>query len=311
MHFIQRVPTRALRRNTSRIFWSCLVGLLVSSTASAQDQDHFCDRPLTTEALFKSKAGTDLYNAALWLGGSAGVSLSSSHKIHWSKVNGFDDGIRDGLRAGSRSARKDADFASDILLGIGVGIVPAISIGKVLFSHDCHIAYDMLTDAVESIALTTFSTQDTKIVSGRTRPYAEDCSGPLLGSSLCGKSDINRSFFSGHASLAATGAGLSCAYAMKRKTWGEGRTARFLPCALGASVAVTTGVLRVVADKHWTSDVIIGLMVGGAVGYFDTWGPFDWLRFELESDDMALQAKGVLLPYASGGEIGLALGIAF
>jgi membrane-associated phospholipid phosphatase len=69
--------------------------------------------------------------------------------------------------------------------------------------------------------------------------------------------------------------------------------------------------LRIVADKHWGSDVIVGLIVGGAVGYFDTWGPFDLLRFEARSDDLGWDVRGIVLPYANGDEFGLRMGLTF
>jgi membrane-associated phospholipid phosphatase len=169
----------------------------------------------------------------------------------------------------------------------------------------------MATDAAEAFTLTLLLTTGTKRIAGRRRPYVKDCDGTPPGDASCSDSDRSQSFFSGHASMAATGAGLSCSYALKRKTWGESRAARFTPCALGIGAALTTSALRLVADKHWGSDVIVGLVVGATVGYFDTWGPFDLLRFEAESDDLGWNIKGIILPYADDREFGVRVGLTF
>ncbi len=196
------------------------------------------------------------------------------------------------------------------MLGLAAGAMPLVSIGKVLADRDCLEAYDMATDAAESMALTLFITEATKSIAGRDRPFARGCRDSPPRDALC-NSDRKQSFFSGHASLAGAGAGLSCAYAFKRKTWGDEPAARIAPCAVGAGLALATGALRIVADKHWGTDVIVGLVVGASVGYFDTWGPFDLLSFEVESHDPAHGIRGIVLPYAAGGEVGLRMALSF
>ena len=61
---------------------------------------------------------------------------------------------------------------------------------------------------------------------------------------------------------------------------------------------------RIAADRHWGTDVFMGLIVGGAIGYFDTWGPFDILKFESDSDRGTRNVRGIVRPYAGGGQIG-------
>lgn len=270
-----------------------------------------CNRPFTARDAFRSEASLDLYNGLLWFGGTAAVEYGTTAKRRWTRTNGLDRGIRSGLKAGSASSRDDASTASDVMLGVSAGLLPLAAIGRTLGEGDCHAAYDMATDALESIALTQLLTEAAKTIAGRQRPYGEDCDATPPPDARCGNRDRNQSFWSGHASTAAAGAGVQCAWAIKRGTWGEGTTARALPCALGAGAAVTTGVLRIVADKHWGTDVVVGLTVGGVVGYFDTWGPFDLLRFEARSDDRAWDLRGLVLPYAGRGEVGARLRVVF
>ena len=128
----------------------------------------------------------------------------------------------------------------------------------------------------------------------------------------CNDSDRKQSFYSGHAALAATGAGLTCSYAIKRKTFGDSAASQALPCLLGSGLAITTGALRIIADKHWGTDVLVGLGIGATVGWFDTWGPFDLLRFEVDSSHAAGgKMRGIVLPYAGNGEIGARVGMRF
>ena len=279
--------------------------------SDAEARSRFCSRPFTSDSLFRSEASKDLYNAALWMSGTAAIQFGANEKSRWSSVNSFDREIRDGLRSDSKSTREATSTASDVMLGLTAGLLPLVSIGKTLSEHECYEAYDMATDAAEAFTLTLLLTTGTKMIAGRERPYVQECDGSPPGDASCGDSNRKQSFFSGHASMAATGAGLSCSYALKRKTWGDGRVARFTPCALGIGAALATGMLRIVDDDHWGSDVIVGLLVGATVGYFDTWGPFDLLRFETHSDDLGWNVRGIVLPYADDGEYGLRMGLTF
>ncbi len=296
------------------LFLIAMANATISRADEADDDEarsRFCSRPFTSDMLFRSEASKDLYNAALWMSGTAAIQFGANEKTRWSTTNSFDRNIRDGLRADSKSSREAASTASDVMLGLTAGLLPLASIGKTLSERDCYEAYDMATDAAEAFTLTLLLTTGTKMVAGRERPYVRECDGSPPGDASCGDSDRKQSFFSGHSSMAAAGAGLSCSYAMKRKTWGDGRVARFTPCALGIGAALATGMLRIVDDDHWGSDVIVGLLVGASVGYFDTWGPFDLLRFEAHSDDHGLNVRGMVLPYADDGEYGVRMGLTF
>ena len=319
MRLFFTVESTTLWRGASRIplFLLFLIAAANATLSRAGESDEaearsrFCARPFTSDSLFRSEASKDLYNAGLWISGTAAIQFGANQKNRWTDTNSFDRGIREGLRSGSRSTREAASTASDVMLGLTAGLLPLASIGKTLSEHECYEAYDMATDAVEAFTLTLLLTTGTKMLAGRSRPYVQECDGSPPKDASCSDSDRKQSFFSGHASMAATGAGLSCSYAMKRKTWGDGRVARFTPCALGIGAALATGVLRVVDDDHWSSDVIVGFLVGGTVGYFDTWGPFDLLRFESHSDDHGLNVSGIVLPYADDGEYGIRMGMTF
>jgi membrane-associated phospholipid phosphatase len=74
--------------------------------------------------------------------------------------------------------------------------------------------------------------------------------------------DNDLSFFSGHSSevfalTAASG------------TIGTMRGYRWAPLvwSVGGALAVTTGYLRIAADKHWMTDVLVGAVVGAGIGF--------------------------------------------
>ena len=291
-----------------------LAGAILAPGASADNgagHKSRCKTPVDSDALWRSEAAKDFYNAIAWGVGTGVVRWSTTPETRWSTTNGFDTGIRSGLRLGSTSGRKDADLWSDITLATGTALIPSSAIALSIRQGDCLEAWDMLTDLTESLTLSFFVTESVKLAVGRERPYVQECDGTPPGDIDCRDSDKKLSFFSGHASAAAAGAGVTCSYAIKRKAWGESAAARVLPCALGVGTALTTGILRIAADKHWGTDVFIGLIVGGAIGYFDTWGPFDFLKFESDSDSGERDIRGVVLPYAGGGQIGARMALTF
>ncbi len=297
------------------ILWVAVAGLAPSfATVAAADESTgkmFCKRPFTADSSLHSPASGDLYNALLWMGGVGAIHFGANPESRWSDTNGFDRGIRSGLRIDSSSGRESAAIGSDVLLGMSMGLMPLAAIGKIWSEGRCREAYDMATDAMESLALTLFLTEATKVVAGRDRPFGQECDGTPPPDANCQGTDRLESFFSGHASTAAAGAGLSCAYSIKRRTWGNGTAARLVPCVLGVSLAVAAGVLRVASDQHWGTDVLVGWAVGATVGYFDTWGPFDLLRFEVETERHTFGVRGVVLPYAADGEFGARIAITF
>ncbi len=258
----------------------------------------------------RSKGSIDFYHGLAYFGGAGGIRLWGSPSRRFTGRNEFDKELRGELSFSSTDARKDADLASDLTLAFTAGLLPAATIGASwLRTGDCVEAWEMFGQTVESFGLTVFLTEAVKLAAGRDRPYTERCGGPGRPPSdaSCGSGDRHRSFWSGHASLAAAGAGVSCSFAIRRDAWGHSGAARATPCLLGGALALTTGVLRISADRHWGTDVLTGFAVGGVVGYFDMAGPLDLLRFETRDSAGRVSARGVVLPGVVEGRPGLQL----
>lgn len=291
----------------------CLAIVLCPNPTRAEDSGEAtrkrffrCDRrhdALRDFAL--SDASINVAHGFVWLAGGAGISLGANPARHWTRENAFDDGAQSGLRLDSDDARRDADSAGDFFAGLSVGILPVAAIAaRFARTHDCIEAGEMFGEAFESVGLALFVSEAIKIASGRERPFGDRCADQPPSDANCNRSDRNLSFVSGHATLAAAGAGISCRFALEREAFGPGSGARVAPCALGILSALTAGTLRIAADRHWATDVLVGFGVGALVGSFDLPGPLEWLRVEQRDASGRLESSGMLLPFAREGRVG-------
>jgi membrane-associated phospholipid phosphatase len=122
----------------------------------------------------------------------------------------------------------------------------------------------LLVDGImyaETIAITEALTDATKIAVRRPRPIDYACAGSTTGT--CGKTDLQLSFFSGHASATGAISATATYLAFVRqphspRPW----------ITLGTGVALTAFVSyeRVRAGEHFPTDVIMGSLAGAAIG---------------------------------------------
>jgi membrane-associated phospholipid phosphatase len=166
----------------------------------------------------------------------------------------LDDAARDRL---VWSDPGSARLASDILAN---GVLPAAALlNSALSAHAGGEPSAFWEDALvlaEVVALNCDLNLATKDATARRRPSA----------GLQATGSANRSFFSGHTSVAfsiATAAGtLSTLRGYPSAPW---------VWAGGMALASGVGYLRVAGDAHWASDVITGAAVGGLVGFTVPW----------------------------------------
>jgi membrane-associated phospholipid phosphatase len=124
-----------------------------------------------------------------------------------------------------------------------------------------------LVDAVmyaESVSLTEALTDITKIAVRRPRPIDYlNCAGKAATAAGCTSTDLQLSFFSGHAATVGAIGATATYLAFIRDPDGPRPW-----ITLGASVALTAfvGYERVRSAEHFPSDVIAGAMAGAAVG---------------------------------------------
>lgn len=179
----------------------------------------------------------------------------------WCARNGLDDAAR-AIRAPLERQRA-AIYASDI---VGLAAAPVVTLGT-----EAVIAWlgggtwrDGLVDAlliVEAMMASQALNQAVKFIASRERPFVaalpED-EKPRTSQ----PHDNNLSFFSGHTAFtfSLVAAGATIARARGYRYW-------WVVLAVGLPFAATTATLRMVADKHYLTDVLTGATLGLLIGW--------------------------------------------
>ncbi|MCA9617014.1 MAG: phosphatase PAP2 family protein, partial [Myxococcales bacterium] len=182
----------------------------------------------------------------------------------WPGAGVIDRGFADALRSHGRR-RDRLEAFSDVLLysAMAYPFVEAFAVG--LGDREAWpTAFQLSMVSALAVTLNLFVTQTFKLALARARPYVSTCDGADPHPS-CGASDSYQSMPSGHSSSTFATAGLVCA--SQRALPIYGRDGGPIACASLLAVATTTAALRVAADKHWLSDVLVGGTLGFAIGY--------------------------------------------
>lgn len=186
-------------------------------------------------------------------------------RCRWCVTNGFDTAVRSVFNPGltpSAQGIAGPDLASNLIGFVGVPLV-ALGLDGLLawkagaFWETYPIDFLLI---VEAMLVAQGINQSIKFAAARGRPYTVGASPELLAQAK-DVNDHNLSFFSGHSSFVfALVAGAANVAELRgyRHSW--------LIWAVGLPLAAATAVLRVAADKHWTSDVLLGTAVGMATG---------------------------------------------
>lgn len=163
----------------------------------------------------------------------------------------FDDAVRDAVRARSPGTHRTFRAIGDwtYRLSPALPLVDALLVSTI-GHHDPKLAANLTMITLEAYSYSGLSSFIATELSARQRPDAAD----------------TQSFFSGHATIAATGAGLVCANHTRIALYGN-RIADIGACALASANALVTATTRVVADRHYATDVIVGTGVGFGFGY--------------------------------------------
>lgn len=183
----------------------------------------------------------------------------------WCETNGFDTAVRSAFNPSlspSAGGISGPNIASNL---VGFLAVPVTMLGlDALLAWRDGVFMEMFwVDSLlilEAMLTSQVINQTVKFAVGRGRPYTVDAPPELLAEGR-DPTDDNMSFFSGHASFtfalasaAATVAGL------------RGYRNAWVVWAVGMPLAAATAILRLAADKHWTSDILVGAAIGTGVG---------------------------------------------
>jgi len=176
------------------------------------------------------------------------------------------DGSLNGLDASVRRALlwKSPETAASLSNVGAYGLAPlsALGVSALAAWHD-HRAQNIPADSLlilQASLLAMDLDQAVKFTAGRARPYVRFANQSVLA----GQPDPHDgalSFFSGHTTWAFSLATASGTLATMRGY-------RWAPWvwAQGLAIGVTTGYLRIAADRHYFTDVLTGALVGSAIG---------------------------------------------
>ena len=178
----------------------------------------------------------------------------------WCQTNVMDDAITDAF------AWPTPTYAAKTADATAFGVIPAFVTGSLLLSSGLdgrieNAGADMLLIA-ESLTISSLLNQVVKFSVGRARPFtARDHE-----SYYSDRSDDNLSFYSGHTNMAfalVVSAGTIAHirnYDAEPYIWG-----------IGIPLALFVGYTRIAAEKHYFSDVLVGAVIGSAVGFLVPW----------------------------------------
>jgi len=182
----------------------------------------------------------------------------------WCGANAVDRFFHDGL-TGAIVSRQTANTLSNVT---GFGLAPAAALVGAFIATGPHATPGAGLRAavivVEGTVVALALAQSIKLLTARARPFvvyghpSQPGEGPLYDFS---DPDSHLGFPSGHNTLAAAvGVGSAMTATLE-----ESPAAPWLWGAAGVLTA-STGILRLMAEKHWVTDDIAGIAIGGGCG---------------------------------------------
>ncbi len=175
---------------------------------------------------------------------------------HWCVPGGLDASVRNAL-----VWNKDFHAADVLSSVVAEGVLPLSALGYLVLSAGGRGGMsDGLVDALlvaEAVSAQLILCQTVKLVVGRERPYSYY--GREVGAAA---SDKNAAFYGGHSSFAFSIVAATVTVASMRGYSGTREAA-------GVGFALATGVayLRIAADQHYLTDVLVGAAIGGLMGW--------------------------------------------
>ena len=208
--------------------------------------------------------------------------------------------VRSWLRASSAEGRLRADDISDYLWHGSTYYVLLDGLATPLVSDrfNTDVAFQLTLLNWQAIGLSGLLARLAHVSVGRTRPSLQGCTNDPNSENPCGFRGA--SFVAGHAMMTSANAGLACANHLALPLYGGG-VADDVVCPVMITTALSVGVLRMVADKHWLSDTLPGWVLGGSIGF-----GLPWLLHYRAVRTVASPLPGTaLLPWANSSSAGL------
>ncbi|MEO6418380.1 MAG: phosphatase PAP2 family protein [Polyangiaceae bacterium] len=211
---------------------------------------------------------------ALTAGSIVFSSISSPTQANWKGPILFDTAARKFFRGDSVKTEQTAADVSDYLYK-GSVLFPYIVDNYIValgVHQSADVALEMTLMDMQSLGFAGVLSLGAERAVGRQRPYATECDPArppgqqFVRANVCNPPVDNQSFYSGHAAATFSIAGLTCVHHQHFPLYGGGLPDT-MACVGMLGLATTTSVLRLVADRHYASDVLTGTAVGLFSGY--------------------------------------------
>jgi hypothetical protein len=189
-------------------------------------------------------------------------------QANWSGPILLDAAARGVLRGRTAHVEKAAADYSDKLYQTAALFPFVVDAGVVALGvhWSPEVAAQMALMDAESLGVAGVLSLFSERVVARERPYVRDCVNGFAGNNPCGIEGDRISFYSGHTAAAFTSAGLTCVHHQHLPLYGGGAPDVWA-CVWALGVGAGAGTFRMIADKHYLSDVMVGTIVGLSAGY--------------------------------------------
>ena len=200
-----------------------------------------------------------IFGAAVVAGGSAFLINSNIPGLSEEEINNLNT---DDIFAIDRFA---TNYYSPELSDLSDIFVYTLVASPALLAFSPEIRNDYMTVGTMYAQTIIFATALPYIAKGivqRTRPFVYNPNAPMSAKQ---EPEARRSFFSGHTTVAfASAVFLSKVYSDYYPD------SKYSPYVWGGSLlaATTVGALRIFSGKHFPTDVLVGAVVGSAIGWF-------------------------------------------
>ncbi len=202
-----------------------------------------------------------------------GELLPTRTDANWAAVTDFDLEVARGLAIPSFETR---DALEELSNGLSIGLIAwPVLLDSIVYAGlgegAWDVAWQLSLIGLEVLSLNHALTVLVRLLARRERPLGRFCrEDPTYDDPICHDQPPAESFWSPQVSNAFASAALVCMYHdaldLFGEAWSDG-----IACGTAVAAAATTGLLRIVSDQHWVTDVLSGAVVGTAVGILVPW----------------------------------------
>lgn len=204
---------------------------------------------------------------------SIGAALIPTSPNRWRGRVGLDESVRKAIGITDYDRGVWARDTSDVLLSFAVTyplLVDSLIVTYWYRSSE-DVATQMALISAEAMSVAAAVQGLSAGLASRERPYVRECGGKVDANLRdCSGRKPYRSFFSGHTSQAFAGASVACSHHIHHRVFGEPFADGFA-CGTALTVATATGLMRIVGNQHYFTDVAAGATVGLLSGFGIPW----------------------------------------